>query len=149
MDYTQITEKYNWYLLNHERLVCECFWVLTMMTDTPAVVLLCLGAVLKCVFSLPVTSIFMLFPMTASSYIHTNVQWDEVARWFFHPRNFRYESQIQKKVLLQLRCKYRNEQRCEIPWPKGGRGCLVLCIEPQHWPSASFQSVPATESTTG
>lgn len=37
-----------------------------MMTDTPAV-LLCLGSVLKCVFSLPVTSIFMLFSMTASS----------------------------------------------------------------------------------
>lgn len=38
-----------------------------MMTDTPAVALLCFGAVLKCVFSLPVTSIFMLFSMTASS----------------------------------------------------------------------------------
>lgn len=42
-----------------------------MMTDTPAAVLLCLGAVLKCVFSLPVTSIFM-FSVTASSYIHTD-----------------------------------------------------------------------------
>lgn len=58
-------------------LVCECFSVLTMMTDTPAVVLSCLGAVLKCVFSLPVTSIFMLFPMTASSYVQTcnEVEW--------------------------------------------------------------------------
>lgn len=39
-----------------------------MMTDTPAVELLCLGAVLKCVLSLPVTSIFMLFPIMTSSY---------------------------------------------------------------------------------
>ena len=52
----------------------ECFWVLTMMTDTPAVVLLCFGAVLKCVFSLPVTSIFMLFSTTASSYVHTQTR---------------------------------------------------------------------------
>lgn len=37
-----------------------------MMTDTPAVVLLCLAAVLKCVCSLPVTSIFMLSPKISS-----------------------------------------------------------------------------------
>lgn len=48
-------------------LVREGLQVLTMITDTPAVVVLCFGAVLKCVFSLPVTSIFMLFPVTASS----------------------------------------------------------------------------------
>lgn len=40
--------------------------VLTTMTDTPAVVLLCLAAVLKCVCSLPVTSIFMLSPKVSS-----------------------------------------------------------------------------------
>lgn len=51
-----------------QKLFCDCLWVLTMMTDTPAVELLCLGAVLKCVLSLPVTSIFMLFPITTSSY---------------------------------------------------------------------------------
>lgn len=44
-----------------------------MMTDTPAVVLLCLAAVLKCVCSLPVTSIFMLSP-EISSYTHTDTQ---------------------------------------------------------------------------
>lgn len=43
------------------------FSVLTMMTDTPAVVSLCLGSVLKCVFSLPVTAIIMLFSKNASS----------------------------------------------------------------------------------
>lgn len=59
-----------------------------MMTFTPAVVVLCFGAVLKCVFSLPVTSIFMLFSMTASSYVHTNVQWGDVVPWVFNTRNF-------------------------------------------------------------
>lgn len=43
------------------------FAVLTMMTDTPAAVLLGLGSVLKCVFSLPDTSVFMLFSKSASS----------------------------------------------------------------------------------
>lgn len=50
------------------------FLVLTMMTATPAVVLLCLGAVLKCVCSLPVTSIFILFSITASSCTHRHVK---------------------------------------------------------------------------
>lgn len=40
---------------------------LTVRTDTPAVVALCLGSVLKCVFSLPVTSVLMLFSKSASS----------------------------------------------------------------------------------
>lgn len=47
--------------------------VLTMMTDTPAVVLLCLAAVLKCVCSFPVTSVFMLSP-AISSYTRTDVR---------------------------------------------------------------------------
>lgn len=42
---------------------------LTMITDTPVAVLLCLGsALLKCCFSLPVTSACMLFSWEASSY---------------------------------------------------------------------------------
>lgn len=41
---------------------------LTMMTETPVVVLFCLGsALLKCCFSLPVTSACMLFSWEASS----------------------------------------------------------------------------------
>lgn len=43
------------------------FSMLTKMTDTPAVVSLCLGSVLKCVFSLPVTSVIMLFSKSVSS----------------------------------------------------------------------------------
>lgn len=40
-----------------------------MMTDTPVVVLFCLGsALLKCCFSLPVTSACILFSWDASSY---------------------------------------------------------------------------------
>lgn len=119
------------------------------MTDTPAVVLLCLVAVLKCVFSLPVTSIFMLSPMTASSYIHTSRQWGEVVRCL---SILMYESQMDKSHATLFRactytCKYRHKQCCEIPWPKSGRGCLVLCIEPQRWPAASFQSAPARKKT--
>lgn len=45
----------------------QTFAVLTMMTDTPAAVPLGLGSVLKCVFSLPDTSVFMLFSKSASS----------------------------------------------------------------------------------
>jgi hypothetical protein len=42
---------------------------LTMITDTPVVVLFCLGsALLKCCFSLPVTSACILFSWEASSY---------------------------------------------------------------------------------
>lgn len=44
----------------------RCIHRLTMMTDTPAVVLFCFGVVLKCVFSLPETSVFMLVFLTAS-----------------------------------------------------------------------------------
>lgn len=45
-----------------------------MMTATPAVVLLCLGAVLKCVCSLPVTSTFILFSITTSSCTHRHIK---------------------------------------------------------------------------
>lgn len=42
---------------------------LTMITETPVVVLFCLGsALLKCCFSLPVTSACILFSWDASSY---------------------------------------------------------------------------------
>ena len=66
-----------------------------MMTDTPAVVLSCLGAVLKCVFSLPVTSIFMLFPVTASSYVQTcnEVEWLDDFPDTTNPTSRMYESQ--------------------------------------------------------
>lgn len=45
-----------------------CSWPWTMITETPVVVLFCLGsALLKCCFSLPVTSACILFSWDASS----------------------------------------------------------------------------------
>lgn len=64
-------------------MLCDRVQALTMMTDTPAVVLLCFGAVLKCVCSLPVTSIFMLFPMT-SSCRRTSRQSAQAVRFTFY-----------------------------------------------------------------
>lgn len=36
-------------------------------------------------------------------------------------------------------------QGSKLPWPIGGRGHRLLCIEPRRWPAASFQSAPETK----
>lgn len=41
-----------------------------------------------------------------------------------------------------------NTDCVRVPWPMDVREHLVLCIEPQRWPAASFQSAPATFHNT-
>lgn len=128
-------------LLMPSYMQCKCVEgcrsVLTVITDTPAVVLLSLGPVLKC---------FLIFPATGSwcSFSDTPSSW-KIQRTKLHKLNLLYYTAL----FLSSTRMYTGDsgQRTDIKilnlhWPSGDRAPALQCISDPPLPAASQWSEP-------
>lgn len=125
---------------------CQCVkgWrsVLTVMTDTPAVVLLSLGPVLKCFLIFPATDSWGSFSDTPSSWKIQRTKPQQllpaVSRrilffFFFFTSTCRYTGDSGERTEFKM---------LNLHWPKGDRAPAQLCISDPPPPAASQWSEP-------